>query len=56
MPNKPSMPEPVHLMVAAAASAVSHVLVPVRNLIDYLIRTAVAAALVAGVAWLLGYQ
>lgn len=56
MAKNPSMPEPAHLIVGAIASAASHLLVPVRNLIDYLARAAIAAAISLGLTWLLGYR
>ncbi len=37
----------VHLVVGAVAAGVSHALVPVRNWIDYVVRTLVGAFLSA---------
>ena len=38
---------PVHLAVGAVAAGVSHALVPVRNWIDYIVRTLLGAFLSA---------
>lgn len=37
----------VHLVVGAVAAGVSHALVPIRNWVDYIVRSLVAASLSA---------
>ena len=45
--SKSSTNGTVHIVVGAAAAGVSHILVPVRNWVNYIVRTLVVAFLSA---------